>query len=124
MAELQLTQSDLKRIAEVYKANTQASVGYRVQERHPIPTILFRAAEVRALTNYLPDEATTQATPAWGWEGATSLPIQLELVPGNHFTMMVEPHVRVLAERLKNSLINKTGKKQCRKHRNNSAIKT
>jgi len=104
MAGQPLAQSDLQRMADIYKANTQASVEYRVQKSDPIPTVLFRAAEAGALGNYLPDEASTEADPTWGWEGATSVPIRLELVPGNHFTMISEPHVRVLAERLQLAL--------------------
>jgi thioesterase domain-containing protein len=61
---------------------------------------LFRATEVGALGNYLPDQATTQADPTWGWQQALSQPVRLEMVPGNHFTMMLQPQVRVLAERL------------------------
>ena len=92
--------ADLQRLIEVYKANTQASVRYLIQDSHPMEMILLRATEVGALGNYLPDEATTQADPTWGWSRVTSLGVQLELVPGNHFTMLAEPHVRVLAERL------------------------
>lgn len=94
---------DFQRIVEVYKANTQASVQYQVQENPqqlPMEMILFRAESVGALGNYLPDEATTQADPTWGWSRVSSLPVRLELVPGNHFTMMAEPHVRILADRL------------------------
>ena len=105
MADLQFTKSDLKRILEVYKTNIQASVQYRVQESHPIPMILFRAQEMGVLGNSLPDEATTQADPTWGWEQVTTLPVQLQLVPGNHFTMILEPQVRVLGEKLKALMI-------------------
>jgi thioesterase domain-containing protein len=104
MAGQPLAQSDLRRMAAIYKANTQASVEYRIPNSDPIPMVLFRAAEAGALGNYLPDEAGTEADRTWGWKGATSVPIQLELIPGNHFTMIAEPHVRVLAERLQLAL--------------------
>ena len=104
MAGQQLTSDDLKRILAVYRANTQASVQYQVRERYPLPMMLFRAAEVGALGNYLPDEVTTQTDPTWGWGQATALPVQLHLVPGNHFTMMMEPQVQRLAEQVSLSL--------------------
>jgi thioesterase domain-containing protein len=39
-----------------------------------------------------------------GWSQLSSEPIQVYDVPGNHFTMLNEPHVRMLAEQLRSCL--------------------
>ncbi|HEX2242874.1 MAG TPA: hypothetical protein VHK27_06405, partial [Gammaproteobacteria bacterium] len=38
---------------------------------------------------------------AWGWDQFSEGPVEVHVVPGDHLTMMTEPHVQVLAERLK-----------------------
>ncbi|MGB5636663.1 MAG: SDR family NAD(P)-dependent oxidoreductase [Waterburya sp.] len=96
----QFTLADLRRTIDVYRANTQASVQYQVQETYPISLGLFRAKEIGVLADYLPDGTTTQADPTWGWQQVTTLPVQLQSIPGNHFTMLLEPHVQDLAKSL------------------------
>jgi yersiniabactin nonribosomal peptide synthetase len=39
--------------------------------------------------------------PTWGWSSLTSEPMQLHVVPGDHFTLVRAPHVRQLAETLR-----------------------
>jgi len=63
----------------VFKANIRASHSYR-PENLPTNITLFRATERSAL----------------GW----SQKLEVYDVPGNHLTMMREPNVSVLAERL------------------------
>lgn len=98
MVGQQFTSDDLRRTVDVYKANTQASAQYQVKETHPIPLVLFRAKEIGILQNYLPDDSATQADPTWGWQDVSTLPVQLQIIPGNHFTMIVEPNVKKVAE--------------------------
>ncbi|NEQ11457.1 MAG: hypothetical protein F6K37_37900 [Moorea sp. SIO4E2] len=62
-----LSQTELKRILEVYKANTEASAGYLPQKIDSIPINFFRASEVAALGDYLPNQAMTLEDPTWGW---------------------------------------------------------
>jgi thioesterase domain-containing protein len=38
---------------------------------------------------------------AWGWDQFSEEPVEIHTVLGSHRTMMTEPYVRVLAERLK-----------------------
>jgi malonyl CoA-acyl carrier protein transacylase len=94
-----LTETELKRIVSVYKANLQAATEYLLNEI-PIPMILVRAGEFKPNNDFLPDEATSIADPTWGWHQLASS-VELEVVSGSHFTMMANPHVQVLAERLK-----------------------
>jgi thioesterase domain-containing protein len=39
-----------------------------------------------------------------GWTNLIAETIELHLVPGNHYTMLREPNVRVLAEHLKDTI--------------------
>jgi thioesterase domain-containing protein len=39
-----------------------------------------------------------------GWSRVVSGPVEIFPVPGNHLSLMAEPHVRVLAERLRGCL--------------------
>ena len=45
---------------------------------------------------------------AWGWNGFSSEPVDIQFVPGDHVTMMTQPHVQVLAERLNASIKQRT----------------
>jgi thioesterase domain-containing protein len=44
------------------------------------------------------------ADPCRGWSRYATLPIRVHTVPGNHFSMLEEPHVMRLAELLDRSL--------------------
>jgi thioesterase domain-containing protein/NAD(P)-dependent dehydrogenase (short-subunit alcohol dehydrogenase family)/aryl carrier-like protein len=99
-----LSETELKRHLSVYKANLQAAAEYVLNEI-PIPILLLRASEFEQNNDFLPDEATTVADPTWGWD-QVSASVELQVVAGSHFTMMNEPHVQVLAERLKIGLEN------------------
>jgi myxalamid-type polyketide synthase MxaB len=97
-----LTQSELQQIFSVYRANMIADTAY-VPQPSDIPITLLRAKEIGQL-DFLPDAATTQKEPTWSWHQVSTQPIQLHLVPGNHFTMVKEPYVQVLAQQLKTAL--------------------
>ncbi|NEQ34317.1 MAG: hypothetical protein F6K04_25585 [Leptolyngbya sp. SIO4C5] len=43
--------------------------------------------------------------PTRGWQQFSTYPVEIYPVPGNHFTVTNPPHVQVLAEKLKNCLI-------------------
>ncbi|MTJ47022.1 type I polyketide synthase [Dolichospermum sp. UHCC 0259] len=97
-----LTLPELQQIFSVYRANMIADTAY-VPQPTDIPITLFRGKEMGQL-DFLPDAATTQTDPTWGWHQVSTQPIQLHLVPGNHFTMVKEPDVQVLAQKLKTIL--------------------
>lgn len=58
--------------------------------------ILFKAKSLNDMFQY-------DATYNW-WENYTSQPIELHAVPGDHESMFYEPHVKVLANKLNDSL--------------------
>lgn len=72
-----------------------------IPPRLNIELFLFKAAEI------LPIFKTIE-NPFNHWENYSTIPINCELVPGDHETIFNEPNVLVLAKKL-NNLINKTG---------------
>ena len=42
--------------------------------------------------------------PTLGWGDLVANGLDVQQIPGNHTTLMQEPHVRVLAEKLKSSI--------------------
>lgn len=99
-----ITRSELQRILAVYKANTQASANYIPQKIDSTAITFFRARKLGILGDYLPNLAMSSADPKWGWQQIAVNRVSLEIIPGNHFTMMSKPNVEVLAQKLKASL--------------------
>jgi thioesterase domain-containing protein/acyl carrier protein len=79
--------SQLRGLVQVFKANHQTH--YVPHEVYPNQITVFPASE-----QFCDD-------PAMGWDKVSSEPVQIYSVPGDHLTMMTEPHVRVLAEKLR-----------------------
>ena len=98
------SETELRRLFQVYKANMQAMTQYIPSQVYPNPITLLRASEVHPGDDFLPDEVMTQKDPTWGWSQLCSQPLDVQIVPGNHFTMMMEPHVCHLAQRLNTCL--------------------
>ena len=97
-------ETELKRLFRVYKANMQAMTQYVPQEVYPHQITLLRANEVHPEDDFLPDETMSQQDPTWGWSQLSGQPLDWQIVPGNHFTMMMEPNVQILAQKLSMSL--------------------
>lgn len=105
IAGYKFNQIEVKRMLQVFKANVLSNAEYVPQERHPTSISLFRASELSRV-DFLPNEAFSIKDPTWGWGELSAIPIELHIVPGNHFTMMLDPHVHVLAEQLRACLEN------------------
>jgi thioesterase domain-containing protein/acyl carrier protein len=72
---------------QVFKANARAMLNYEPR-LYPGRIVLFQADEPLAGA---PEDYTK------GWEELAAEGVELRPVPGNHYTMIKEPHVRVLA---------------------------
>ncbi|HEY0557546.1 MAG TPA: amino acid adenylation domain-containing protein, partial [Thermoanaerobaculia bacterium] len=81
----------LRRLLRVYKTNIQAYRSY-VPRSYTGPITLIRAEEASFPPELGPD---------LGWDKLTSHPIDRQHVPGDHITLLAEPHVRTLADRLR-----------------------
>ncbi|WP_017654192.1 non-ribosomal peptide synthetase [Fortiea contorta] len=89
-------------LVEVFEANLQASIKYSPQEIYPNRLTLLRASEVNAEDAALLTEL--RQDPAWGWGEFAAENIDIHLVPGDHITMMAQPHISVVAQQLKNCI--------------------
>ncbi len=93
--------TQLKNMLQSYKANSLALIDYVPQHIYPAQITLLRASEALG-ENYvrkLPPEMLQDS--ALGWNAFSCEPVNVYFLPGNHVTMMAEPHVQFLAERLK-----------------------
>ncbi|MDE5105489.1 MAG: thioesterase domain-containing protein, partial [Trichodesmium sp. St19_bin2] len=90
---------------KVLKASVYAMGHYHPEKLYPTPIALFRSSDVRTwnsaigLTDTIRNQL--QKNSSLGWEQLSQRSVELETVPGDHITMMLEPHVQVLASRLK-----------------------
>lgn len=83
-------------LLQVLQANAQ--IEYQPTQAIDIPTVLFRAVE-----NPVP---ATLVGNTLGWERFITSPIAVYDVPGDHFRMLAEPHVQMLASQLMAELKN------------------
>ncbi|WP_191761493.1 non-ribosomal peptide synthetase [Komarekiella delphini-convector] len=93
--------TQLKNIIQTYKANSLCLIDYVPKHIYPGRITLLRASEPLG-ENYarkLPSEMLQDS--ALSWNKFSCKPVNVDFLPGNHVTMMAEPHVQVLAERLK-----------------------
>jgi amino acid adenylation domain-containing protein/non-ribosomal peptide synthase protein (TIGR01720 family) len=82
----------LRRLHDVFRAVVRAHHEY-APPTYPRPILCCRAAE--------PDpEVVADTDPSLGWDSLTSAGATVETIPGDHFSMLRLPHVKVLAERL------------------------
>ena len=93
--------TQLKNMIQAYKANSLALIDYVPQHIYPALITLLRASEAlgEKYARKLPPEMLQDS--ALGWNEFSCKPVNVDFLPGNHVTMMAEPHVQVLAERLK-----------------------
>ena len=89
----------LRRLLSVYKAHLQMHVDHAPQNPRPIPMALFRASEATA-----GQAQNLTAGDDYGWGRYSSGPVRVHDVPGDHLSMMTEPHVGKLAQVLGESM--------------------
>ncbi len=92
--------SQVRGLVQVFKANSCARYMPPAQA-HPVPIALCRASEYHSDYDFSAAERGAlddghEATLGW-WQYARG-PVEVNVVPGNHVTMMWEPHVQGLAE--------------------------
>lgn len=88
------SRGQIRRLLRVYRANVHA---YRAYRPHPYDgrITVLRAAE---------GELAAAAAPDLGWSAFTPFPAELRVTPGDHVTLLAEPHVRVLAHTLRREI--------------------
>ncbi|KST68574.1 amino acid adenylation domain-containing protein [Mastigocoleus testarum] len=94
-------------LVRVYQASCQAN--YELPKKiYPTKILLFRANESNFAETqsqeFSQEFSQTLADPTWGWKEFSSQPVDIYTIPGDHITMMSEPHVRILAKYLGQTL--------------------
>jgi thioesterase domain-containing protein len=82
----------LHELLRVFQSNSRAVRNYRPRP-YTGKMVLFRAGE-----------ETTGVDPSLGWADLATGSLELCTVPGNHYTMLAEPHVQALTEQLRGYL--------------------
>jgi thioesterase domain-containing protein len=88
----------LRRAMAVYRANALAVRSYRPGS-YPGGLTLFKASDP------VPGVSASAAPPEdLGWKELTTGPVDVQVVPGHHLSLLAEPNVERLAQRLRQSL--------------------
>jgi thioesterase domain-containing protein len=98
----QAGRDQVRGLLQVFEASTRNCMQYHPQGDYDGPILLLRAADLHVedegiQINPVEDDET------WGWR-QLARQVKVCLVPGDHVTMMAEPHVRHLAEELANGM--------------------
>ncbi len=88
------------RYVQLFKSNFRASFRYIAGSRFPGRVTLFRARDPKADDPILAYSRDFLADPAWGW-GQVAEEVEVRWVPGDHISMLAEPHVNELAAQLR-----------------------
>jgi amino acid adenylation domain-containing protein len=83
--------TQLRDLFKVYRSNNEAVLAYQPRPCSA-PLVLFCAEETM-------DDELTDTT--YGWSQLALGSLAIEVVKGNHFTMLDEPHVSLLAQKLR-----------------------
>ncbi|RKZ91700.1 MAG: non-ribosomal peptide synthetase [Candidatus Parabeggiatoa sp. nov. 1] len=86
--------TQLRGLVNVFKANSQ--IQYTPIEITKTPITLFKAKEARS--------DVFENEPTCGWHKFSESGVSVQIVPGDHFTMLKKPHVQILAAQLKEGL--------------------
>ncbi|MEH2200508.1 thioesterase domain-containing protein, partial [Nostoc sp.] len=95
----QIGTKQLQGFLKVSKATSEAFDFYMPENAYPSKITCFRASEVNSEDiSSRPEYSKILQDPALGWNEFSAKPVEVHIVPGDHVTMMTEPHVLTLAE--------------------------
>ena len=90
----ELTLTQVKRSLQNFRSRVHAGKHYE-PEPYPGKVTLFKCEQIQPR-----DVEILEADPTWGWGDISSEPVDIHRVPGSHESMVLEPDVRILAEKL------------------------
>ena len=103
-------EADLLAQLNVYRSNFMMQYLPSV-ELAPVPIALFQSTENEPGEEPPSAEvARLRESVSWGWQRYSSSAVRVTRVPGDHVTMLLEPHVRTLADQLNELLTPVRGK--------------
>ncbi|KAB8332381.1 amino acid adenylation domain-containing protein [Scytonema tolypothrichoides VB-61278] len=82
---------------QVFKTNFQTACVYMPQAIYPAQITFFKASQIDVV-NHAYSEILDEL--GLDWDKFSAQPLDIHFVPGNHNTMLNEPHVQVLAKQL------------------------
>jgi surfactin family lipopeptide synthetase C len=86
-------------LVQVFKASTRNCVRYVARGTYPGPVTLLRAAKIHVEDTGIRINLRS-GDETWGWNQLAGANVDVHIAPGDHVTMMAEPHVRELASEL------------------------
>lgn len=98
----------LSKLYDVFKSNSKALNTY-FAEKSPVTLSLFKATEKLPSNNHqkkpilkrlVPQLSIEREDATFGW-GKMAAAVDVQPIPGNHFNLIRQPHVTVLAEKLR-----------------------
>jgi len=94
---------DFLRYYKLFKLHVQAMRNY-IPQVYPLPITIFRASE--EIIHDFDNPEWSSSDPLLGWGKCSSQPIQTVDIPGDHFSILVEPHIQELTNQLKRCIDN------------------
>ncbi|MDY7049586.1 MAG: amino acid adenylation domain-containing protein [Microcystis panniformis WG22] len=91
----------LEKIVQAYKTSCLCLIDYLPQQIYPGKITIIRASEELADDPNKDLIAGDCEDSSLGWSEFSTEPVEIHFVLGNHVSIMVEPHVQILAEELK-----------------------
>ena len=88
--------TSLRPLASVYWTNVLVSPELRAKPLD-IPVTFVRAEQTGALGHLLPNDEETQRDPTWGWDGIAPGKLTVEVMAGDHFSMIRADHATALS---------------------------
>ena len=82
----------LKSVVQLFKAQSQ--INYYPKDVVPVSISLFRTA--------VSHQKVVADDEAWGWRDLAS--VEVYRVPGDHLSVLSDPHVQILAEKMSTSM--------------------
>ncbi|MBN1220775.1 MAG: amino acid adenylation domain-containing protein [Anaerolineae bacterium] len=86
----------LYRLLQVFRANVRAMQSY-IPQVYAGRIVLFKSSE-----DYFGRQGSSAHIPgvAFGWDKLSIAPVEIHTIPGDHYSMLAEPYVQVLAHKL------------------------
>ncbi len=91
-------------LMQVFKASTRNCVRYQPRGIYPGTVALLRANEIHIEDTGIRINLRANDE-SWGWRQLSGAKVDVHIVPGDHVTMMAEPHVRGLAAELAQCIV-------------------
>jgi amino acid adenylation domain-containing protein len=87
--------AQVRHLLEIFQSNVSAMSKY-IPQAYPGQIVLFKASET--LTEVEDKDLTM------GWGQLAALGVEIQTIPGNHYSIIKKPHVQILAQHLNNHL--------------------